>query len=321
MRISSRLRAGAALLGLCALLAACGDTDSSPATAPSAGTGNTDPGVVVALDDFAAINALSLGVQPDLVLDVFEYPTSRAIWSEFGVTTQPYGTELDIEKIIAAKPDIIIGVSLPTTTAAKDKLSQIATTTVIDYTADWKTQLSQVGAALGRDAAAKQVTEKITTSITTLKTDLAATAYAGKPVSVLGFNGTPFTVPLTSPLGSVLTEAGLDRPAAQKAQVKSTAPFIEVSAEKLTQHDGAAVFLLTGGAYDPKPFTSSPLWPKLPAVAGGKVFQPSGEIWLGSSPLSITWILDDLRATLIDGGTPAAPAQAGAKLKALSGSA
>jgi iron complex transport system substrate-binding protein len=306
-------RTALACLALVTLLAAgCGsDTPSAtPAASGSATAG--DPGVVVALDDFAALNALSLGVRPDLVLDVFNYETSKAIWADQGITPVPYGAELDVEKVVAAKPDLILGVSIPTTVSQKATLEKVAPTTILDYTADWRTQLDQTARALGRTEQAATITARIDKDVTALKSDLGA----GRVVSVLSHNETVYSVPEKTGLGSLLRDAGLDRPAPQKVQKEATAPFVDVSLEKLTEHDGQAIFLMTGGVYDPEPITSSPLWNRLSAVRDGKVYEVSAEMWFGTSPFAVDWVLDDLRATLLDGGKAAAPAEAAARFRA-----
>ncbi len=294
------------------LLTGCGSAASSPSAATSASAGAGDPGVVVALDDFAALNALSLGVRPDVVFDVFDYQTSKAIWADQGITPVPYGAELDVEKVIAAKPDLILGVSIPTTVSQKATLEKIAPTTILDYTADWRTQLTQTAQALGRTDRATTITRRIDADLAALRKDLGG----GRVVSVLSHNENVYSVPEKTGLGSLLRDAGLDRPAAQKAQKEATAPFIDVSLEKLTDHDAQAIFLMTGGVYDPAPITGSPLWNRLAAVRDKKVYEVSAETWFGTSPFAVDWVLDDLRATLVDGGKAATPAEAAARFRA-----
>lgn len=293
------------------LVSGCGSSSSSAPVASGA-PGSDDPGVVVALDDFAALNALSLGVRPDVVFDVFNYETSKAIWADQGITPVPYGSELDVEKVIAAKPDIILGVSIPTTVSQKATLEKVAPTTILDYTADWRTQLTQTAQALGRTEQATTITGRIDADLAALKKDLGA----GRVVSILSHNETVYSVPEKTGLGSLLRDAGLDRPTAQKAQKEATAPFIDVSLENLTDHDGQAIFLMSGGVYDPKPITSSPLWNRLSAVRDGKVYEVSAEAWFGTSPFAVDWVLDDLRTTLVNGATAAAPTEAAAKFRA-----
>jgi iron complex transport system substrate-binding protein len=292
--------------------AACGSGDDTPEAAGSSAP--DDPGVVVALDDFAAMHALSVGVRPDFVFDVFEYETSRAIWADNGISTVPYGTELDVEKVISAKPDVIIGVSIPTNVAKKDTLAKIAPTTILDYTADWRVQLTEAAKAIGRAEAAQKLVQKVDADIAALKRDLPAGA--DRTVSILGQNAVDtFSVPEQSGLGTLVRDAGLDRPAAQKVRKEATSPFISVSLETLTDHDAPTMFLMTGGAYDPKSLKASPLWNRLQAVQRNKVYEVCAEMWFAASPFAVDWVVDDLRATLVDGKPAATPAQAAAKFK------
>ena len=140
--------------------ATAGDATAGDATAGSATGGSAAPPddqVVVALDDFAAMHALTLGVEPDLVLEVFEYESTSAVFDDLGLQTRPYGAELDLETVAGAAPDLILGVSIPTTASAQSQLDAIAPTTVVDYTAGWDEQLASVAEALGRGSTAEEI--------------------------------------------------------------------------------------------------------------------------------------------------------------------
>jgi len=294
---------------------------ATPSAAPSPTDGRTAPSpddgqVVVALDDFAALGALSVGVTPDLVLEAFDYATTSAIFDDLGLATEPYGAEPGLERVAAARPDVILGVSLPTTSAAREQLDAIAPTTVVDYTAGWREQLDQIAGALGREDAAAALAGRVDDAAAALAEDLAAAGRDGTVVSVVGDNGGLFSVPEGSSVGSVLARAGLARPPAQTAATDPTSPFVTFSAETLADHDGDVVYLLSGGPYATEGLTSSPLWPGLGAVASGAVHEVSGELWLATSPFAVDWVLRNLRATLLDGDPPADPSDAPARFAA-----
>lgn len=277
--------------------------------APTAATpAEAEEPVVVALDDFAALGALAVGVTPDLAFDAFEYESTRAVLADQGVQTEPYGSEVNLERVAAARPDVILGVSLPTTAEAEEELDAVAPTTVIDYTATWDEQLREVAAALGREAEAEQLVARLERDAEDLRADLAGAGLDGAVTSVLAARETLFSPPAGSGVGSVLTSAGLARPPAQEVAVDPTSPFIAISPELLADHDGDVVFLLSGGAYDPAGLTGSPLWPRLGAVQAGEVHEVSAEVWLSGTPFGIDWVLRDLRATLLD-DEPAAVAE------------
>ncbi|MGL5819274.1 MAG: ABC transporter substrate-binding protein [Phycicoccus sp.] len=308
----------AAIVVLVALLgaAACGTNSSGS----SSGSGNAttsapssadDPRRIVALDDFAAVQALSLGVRPDYVLTAFQYETTKAIFDDLGIRTGPYGAELSVEKVLAERPDIVIGVSLPTTVDKKEQLAGRAEVTIVDYAGSWQDQLRETAAALGRQTQAAEVERRVGGQVADLRADLREAGLAGDRTSVVGDIEGLFSPPSDTVLGSVLTGVGLDRPEAQRTA--NTPPFVTFSAEGLLDHDGDHVFVLDEAAYDADGLARSPLWPRLQAVADGSVTRVNGETWLGTSAFSVDWVLRDLRSVLVDGSAPATGADAAAR--------
>ncbi len=308
---SPRLRTALCAAGLL-VLSGCGSDDASAGASATGGTAADDQ-VVVALDDFAALHALTLGVEPDLVLEVFEYESTSAVFDDLGLQTQPYGSELDLETVAGAAPDVILGVSIPTTASAESRLDAIAPTTVVDYAAGWDEQLASVAEALGREDRAEEIRQGLEDATADLAADLDAAGLAGSVTSVVADNGGFFSPPAATAVGSVLAEVGLVRPPAQEAAGDPASPFVPFTAETLPDHDGDALFLLSGGPYITGALTGSPLWTGLRAVQAGAVHEVSGEVWLSASAFSVDWVLDDLRAVLLDGAEPAAPAEAAAR--------
>lgn len=302
-----------------AAASAATSSGEQPASSPPAATSGSgaaaspaqDDRVVVALDDFAALNVLSLGVTPDLVLEVFEYETTTAIFDNLGLTTQPYGADLDLEQVIAAEPDVIIGVSLPTTLSKEADLASIAPTTILDYAGTWQEQMDAAAAALGRQDAATALQARLEGDLDALATDLASAGVTGTVVSVIGDNAGRFSPPPDTALGSLLAGAGLERPAAQLTA--NTPPFVSFSPETLRDHDAEVLYLLSGGAYATDGLEGSPLWPQLTAVTSDAVDEVNGETWLGSSAFSVDWVIRDLRATLLDDGAAAPGSDAPAR--------
>ncbi len=279
---------------------------------------DADPGVVVALDDFAALNVLALGVTPDLSFDAFGYTTSAAIMADQGVQTKPYGAALNVEQILAAKPDVIVGVSLPTTVEQQSRLAQIATTAILEYTADWQTALRATAKALGRVERAEEIISRVEGDINDLEAELRQAGEAGKKVSVIaGSTQDFFSPPVKTNLGALLAALGLERPAPQQSEVSSSAPFVDISAERLLDHDGEALYLLEGTSYPIDGLLKSPLYSRLEAVQQKRAYQVSGEMWFGSNPVSVQWVLDDVRATLLAGDEPLSESAAAERLSAL----
>jgi iron complex transport system substrate-binding protein len=247
---------------------------------------------------------------------VFEYESTSAVFDDRGLATQPYGSELDLGAVAAAAPDVVIGVSIPTTASAESRLDAIAPTTVVDYTAGWDEQLDTVAAALGREDEAAALRGRLQEETEDLTADLAA---AGSAASVVADDQGFSSPPAATAVGSVLTAAGLTRPPAQERAGDPASPFAFFTAETLPDHDGDVLYLLSGGPYVTDALTGSPLWPGLRAVQAGAVHEVSGEMWLSASALSVDWVLADLRATLLGGGEPATADQAPDRLADLTG--
>ncbi len=301
------------------VLSGCGSGDDASAGASTSGATPADDRVVVALDDFAALHALTLGVEPDLVLEVFEYESTSAVFDDLGLQTRPYGSELDLETVAGAAPDLVVGVSIPTTVSAEAQLDAIAPTTVVDYTAGWDEQLASVAEALGAEDRAAEIRQRLEDATADLAADVGAAGLTGSVTSVVGDNGGFFSPPAATAVGSVLADVGLARPAVQEAAGDPASPFVTFSAETLPDQDGDTLFLLSGGPYGTEALTGSPLWAGLRAVQAGAVHEVSGEVWLSASAFSVDWVLDDLRAVLLDGAEPAAPAEAAARFAEFTG--
>ncbi len=301
------------------VLSGCGSGDDASAGASTSGATPADDRVVVALDDFAALHALTLGVEPDLVLEVFEYESTSAVFDDLGLQTRPYGSELDLETVAGAAPDLVVGVSIPTTVSAEAQLDAIAPTTVVDYTAGWDEQLASVAEALGAEDRAAEIRQRLEDATADLAADVGAAGLTGSVTSVVGDNGGFFSPPAATAVGSVLADVGLARPAVQEAAGDPASPFVTFSAETLPDQDGDTLFLLSGGPYGTAALTGSPLWAGLRAVQAGAVHEVSGEVWLSASAFSVDWVLDDVRAALLGEGEPAATAEAPARFAEFTG--
>lgn len=296
------------LIGAGALvLAGCGST--APASGPPSAASSAAPSLV-ALDEFAGLSVLSLGVRPAMVFLTFGYASARAVFDFAGVPTAPAAPDgVNLEAVAALDPAIILGVSIPTTAAAQDTLNVIAPTTVIEYTASWQDQLKSAGAAIGRSEAAAARTGRLEGALAALKGDLAGAAQAGRTVSVIGtVAGDMFALSRTGSVGSILEQVGLRRPAAQDVATEPTNPFITISAERLNDHDAETIVLLSGGAYSPDALTASALWPTLDAVRANQVVRVVAELWFSSNAFGVDWIVRDLRAALLGDGAVAGEA-------------
>jgi len=308
-----RCHIGAALAAAAMAMAACGgSTDrSSPVDGSAGGSGHrevvhaagttdipADIDRIVALDQPAALNALSLGVAPAVVLAGFQaQPEAEEILASYGIETEAYSVaQPTLEAVAAAQPDLIIGSGHPATIAAYDQYTAIAPTVIIPFSTDWHDQLSVTAAALDRSHEADALTARIDQRADDLQAAITDRGLDNSSISVIGsIRGGPFAFPNSGLAGRLLTRLGLARPAIQDVEVAPDQGFVTFSSERLLDHDADTLITVTGAVYDTtETITRSPLYQQLHAVETNDDYQVSGDMWLGAAPFAAAWILDDL---------------------------
>ncbi|MGK5680651.1 iron-siderophore ABC transporter substrate-binding protein [Actinoplanes sp. URMC 104] len=187
MRLSfARRLLPVAILGAAVALAGCSTTgtedDNAASDAPSSAaaqfpvtiptafgdvTVGKQPERVVALGWSDADVALSLGVQPVGAADWLAFGgEGQGPWNAGKYTTKPeiLGTlELDMEKVAALKPDLILDTRSSGEKARYDSLSKLGVPVVgvpkggEMYLTTWEQQLDMVGKALGKQAEAAEL--------------------------------------------------------------------------------------------------------------------------------------------------------------------
>jgi iron complex transport system substrate-binding protein len=127
--------------------------------------------VVVGLREQDAL--LALGVAPVATTEWYgEDPGALEPWARAKLDGAPLPTVLpsadgiDVERVAAQRPDLIVGVDSAMTRQQYDLLSQIAPTVAppagtIDYGTSWQQQLQMVGAALGRSSEAQRLQDQV----------------------------------------------------------------------------------------------------------------------------------------------------------------
>jgi iron complex transport system substrate-binding protein len=301
-------------LAVCLLAGACNlDHGSLKATQPASecriiqhSAGETcvplNPQRVITLDQMSLEGAIAVGIQPIATVDVdLTAPQLKRQAS----TILSVGTngEPNLEKILALKPDLILGADY--LSSIYRHASHIAPTvlTKFNHSGEWKEIFTSVGAALGRSQQAEKVIadyyhrlkefrvqmgDRLQTkvSIVYLYTDMI-TVY-----TTVGFNG------------SILKDAGLARPVSQDLDLEATqqkglSPIqYKISNEVFDAADGDIIFVIVSPD-DPKigktrdRLMSDPLWSKLKAVQQGKVYEVL-DYWIGSGPLAANAVIDDL---------------------------
>ncbi|MEV4344082.1 ABC transporter substrate-binding protein [Actinoplanes sp. NPDC049596] len=199
-----KLRVLAVAALLCAGLTACGDSSTPAGGTTSAGTGafpatiehkfgattiKATPQRVVTVGWNDQDFALSLGVTPVSTREWFtEYPTYPWVSAKLnGAQLPAFSAEINYEAIVKQRPDLILAVYETITKETYDKLSQIAPTVIQsskypDEETPWDVQTLTTGKALGKQAEAQALVDKVNAKVDEAKK--ANPQFAGKTLVV-----------------------------------------------------------------------------------------------------------------------------------------
>ncbi|OLT09003.1 hypothetical protein BJF78_06615 [Pseudonocardia sp. CNS-139] len=282
------------------------------------------PDRVVALDEYAALNLLTAGIEPVAVFGGLSSEVGAEVLAARGIDVTPAPTMIvspDLEAIAATRPDVVV---LTSSGAALDRtypeLSRIAPTVVVPFEGPWRAPLELVGRAFDRDDSVGRTLAALDRRVADLAADPAEPVHS---ISVLGsFQNLLYSPAPPNPGSQVLAAAGFGRPQPELAAASgASASTVPVSPETLGGHDADVVVVLDGSIYDADAVAAVPTFGSLPAVRDGRTARANGEMWSGGTALATWWLLDDL-ATLAGGGTAlGTPADAAARMAALEAAA
>ncbi len=272
------------------------------------------PRRVVTLDNISLDDALALGVKPIGAplkwLDWLQIDplTARGIVDVGGV-----GGPINIEKVLALKPDLILG--LEENQNIYPLLSHIAPTVLmhINSVQDWKSHFLQMATILGKTEHAQKVIALYQSRLRSFRATMGAKLSSTR-VSIISVNNgicRLFLREQDSFARGIFEEAGLaqQRSPASGAtdrhfKIGGAWKMYLISEEKLLEVDEDVIFDFTVGkrishsVFDRnqktiKQMGGTSLWSKLKAVQNGQVY-PVGIYWLGSGPITANLALDDL---------------------------
>jgi len=261
-----------------------------------------DPSRIVVVDP-----TFSLGMGLELGLPIVGAPLSlmsdRILRDEavrHGVVDLGSYFEPSIERLVALKPDLIIGVSMAD--SAYPLLSQLAPTLLISA-GNWKTFLSQLAKATGREHRAEELLATYEARVAKLKPRIP-----DQRVSVVRITSWDFQVNLDGPntYGPflVLQDVGVRRTDYEKAQGNAT--LKRPDWEELANLQGDVLLYIVGGANNSdtngrhEEVTGNPLWRMLPAVKAGRVYRVDAGTWMEfNGTTSAHRVLDDIERLII----------------------
>ncbi|MGQ4274678.1 iron-siderophore ABC transporter substrate-binding protein [Terrihabitans sp. B22-R8] len=208
--------------------------------------------------------------------------------------------EPSIERIIAAKPDLIIGVD--GYTPLYDLLSQVAPTVLIGGLS-WRDHYEALALAAGRDDAVAGLFDAYDRRAAAIKARMPDVK-----VSVLRITSWDFQVFLDSPKAyapfAVLRDAGVRRTAYETATGNESSKRPDW--EGLAALEGDILLYIVGGQNNSdtngrhEEVLGNPLWKMLPAVKSGRVHRVDAGLWMEFSGLtSANKILDDVERYIL----------------------
>lgn len=238
------------------------------------------PAAKVVCLDGTCIDALAeLGLEPVASVQMAQV-TSPLFFGPDAATTPLGGTffEPDVEGIIAAQPDLVIG-SATVHSALSDALGDIPLyLNSISERTDAPANLRAIAALTGRS-------EQATPAIARYEKTLAAYTPKQRPTTVLSmYGGATSDIgidALDSAIGSLLAEyTAYPWPAASEGE----SGFLEIGLETILATDPAHIWVLDFG-FDPKAkplleqLDADPLWRQLAAVKSGSVHLADSAWW------------------------------------------
>ncbi|WP_197517454.1 ABC transporter substrate-binding protein [Microbacterium karelineae] len=323
-----RRRAGLALaLALPLALTACASSgDAAPAAEePSGDTvsiahamGETEvactPERVVTLGQGETDSTIALGVTPVGVVspwtdDWYEYLPDEVEQAEV------VGTEIepDLEAIAALQPDLILGSKLRHE-ALYDQLSQIAPTVFTETIGvAWKENVGTYAEALCLEDEGERIVADYQERAAEIGQALDTAGQGDTEVSIIRFMPDQVRIYLTGFPGSVIRDAGLERPEPQRVEDwEASEQLIEISEERIPEMDGDVIFEMVSAEHYAQQgtqtideqierWTSTDLWQGLSAVQAGDVVVVDESHWnLGGGIGAANALLADLEAHFAD---------------------
>lgn len=273
---------------------------------------------LVVLDQVSLEHTIALGFRPvgAPLTQRKSYLRDRLI----GIENIGEGGTPNLERVLALKPDLIIGLDFNQDIYAQ--ASQIAPTLLIPFTysGEWKEAFQRFSTALKQEAIAQQVMQHYQQHLQNLQNTLRAANSAqglSFPFKVSVVRIYPDKLSLyfrDSFCGIVLQDAGLLRPNAQDLSASEAKRWFNneiqesISLEQVDQADGDVIFVWTsedsvaGNQSAKEQFArlqTAPLWQQLNAIKMDRVyFVP--DYWIGSGPLAANAVIDDLFKYLVN---------------------
>lgn len=270
------------------------------------------PERVVTLGQGATDAALALGVTPVGAADPWGGQWYAYLADQVeGITSIGSETEPNLEAIAALQPDLIIG-SQTRHEAIYDQLTQIAPTVFAEGIGKvWKENFQLYAQALCREETGDELLAAWEARIADFQAQMGDRL--NTEVSLVRFRSGEVRIYTTGFPGSILREAGLQRPESQEVADWDNDPQVmNLSKEQIPLMDGDVMFYMVSdwgnneGSAIQAEWIDHPLWQTLTVVQNDAVYPVNEEHWnLGGGIQAANRLLDDLYAFFLPDATPA----------------
>ncbi|WP_159573743.1 ABC transporter substrate-binding protein [Curtobacterium sp. 18060] len=282
----------------------------------------TNPKRIIAVDENAALNLLSIGITPTVAFDSWNTTVPANVIKAAGVQVEHVGGSTafpSLEKVAAEKPDLIVatqsegqGIKLP-------KYGQVAPTVHALYTASWQDVVSAYGEYFDRKAQADKVMDALEQDTADIKASQPSPPMSVSVLMSYAQQNLILSMDSSNTISTLIADAGFTRPESAAAKVDASQSYggwSQLSPENLAEHDADVVAITSGTNYDPKTITDLAVFPTLAASKAGKTPTVDGDFWSGGYGFSTYWVLQDLKGFLAGDDTAGDASDARARWKA-----
>ncbi|WP_312110539.1 ABC transporter substrate-binding protein [Brevibacillus reuszeri] len=256
------------------------------------------PAKIVVLDIGALDNLLALGVAPVGAPSILSPgdPFPKYLTGAEGIQNIGSVNEPNLETIDSIKPDLIIG-NKDTHDQIHDKLTQIAPTVFVESLGvTWKDNLLVHAQAVNKAEEGKKLLEEYNQKIAELKEKLdklpskpQISLFRPREDKIQIYSNHTFS-------GTILADAGLERPAAQQIDSFSK----DVTEEQIAELDADVMFWFSRDDSFYAKLQKNPLWGTLHAVKANSIHQVDWETWMsGLGIQAVNSVIHDLNKHLI----------------------
>lgn len=270
-----------------------------------------DPQRLIALDARSALEVvLALGLSPIAVDRNVMRDGAVGPWLEWdptGVELVDSGGTINLEQLAALRPDVIVSYDNSVEDFATE-LGVIAPLVPVDRNEAWRTELRLVGGWFGREQQAEDAIARYEREYDDVRQRHAERIDTAQVAVILhsedGFSGAHTTDKATSvPMKTLVDLGGRQIPFIEQLPPNNETGSVRFSNERvgdLADADAIMVILHRSAGYDLSAVEGNPLWPRLAAVAAGRVVITDWRVNTGNvySARECLRLFDELYATL-----------------------